>query len=87
MTRVDNTEHRQRGRRDGTRPAAAATRRVSRGELGIREIVLYEAIGTGLLILLGCGVVANVALAKTKGFNGGFLLVNFGWGIGVFAGV
>lgn len=40
-----------------------------------------------MLVLLGCGVVANVALAKTKGFNGGFLMVNFGWGLAVFAGV
>ncbi|WP_374760970.1 MIP/aquaporin family protein [Agromyces indicus] len=40
-----------------------------------------------MLVLLGCGVVANVALAKTKGFGGGFLLVNFGWGFAVFAGV
>ena len=40
-----------------------------------------------MLTLLGCGVVANVALARTKGAGGGFLLVNFGWGIAVFAGV
>jgi glycerol uptake facilitator protein len=40
-----------------------------------------------MLLLLGCGVVANVALSKSKGAGGGFLLVNFGWGIGVFAGV
>jgi glycerol uptake facilitator protein len=53
--------------------------------LGLQFI--SEIVGTFLLLLLGCGVVANVALAKTKGFNGGFLLVNFGWGIGVFAGV
>jgi glycerol uptake facilitator protein len=46
-----------------------------------------EIAGTGLLTLLGCGVVANVALARTKGAGGGFLLVNFGWGIAVFAGV
>jgi glycerol uptake facilitator protein len=46
-----------------------------------------EVAGTGLLTLLGCGVVANVALARTKGAGGGFLLVNFGWGIAVFAGV
>jgi glycerol uptake facilitator protein len=44
-------------------------------------------VGTFLLVLLGTGVVANVALTKTKGFNGGFLLVNFGWGLAVFAGV
>jgi glycerol uptake facilitator protein len=50
-------------------------------------IVLYEVLGTATLLLFGCGVVANVALAKSKGEGGGFLLVNFGWGIGVFAGV
>ncbi|WP_241843090.1 MIP/aquaporin family protein [Agromyces albus] len=40
-----------------------------------------------MLVLLGCGVVANVALVKNKGFGGGFLMVNFGWGLAVFAGV
>ncbi|WP_460793787.1 aquaporin, partial [Marisediminicola antarctica] len=53
--------------------------------LGI--VFLSEVIGTGMLVLLGCGVVANVALAKNKGFNGGFLMVTFGWGFAVFAGV
>ncbi|QJU54065.1 MIP/aquaporin family protein [Herbiconiux sp. KACC 21604] len=46
-----------------------------------------ELVGTALLVLLGCGVVANVALVRTKGFNGGFLMVNIGWGLAVFAGV
>ena len=40
-----------------------------------------------MLILLGTGVVANVALAKNKGLGGGFLMVTFGWGFAVFAGV
>ena len=40
---------------------------------------LSEFVGTAMLILLGCGVVANVALAKNKGFGGGFLMVNWGW--------
>ena len=31
-------------------------------------------------LLLGCGVVANVALAGSKGEGGGPLLVDFGWG-------
>jgi glycerol uptake facilitator protein len=48
---------------------------------------LSEVVGTAMLLLLGTGVVANVALAKTKGNGGGFLLVNFGWGLAVFAGV
>nr|WP_308195584.1 MIP/aquaporin family protein [Agromyces cavernae] len=50
-------------------------------------LFVSELIGTAMLVLLGCGVVANVALAKTKGFNGGFLMVTFGWGFAVFAGV
>lgn len=51
------------------------------------SIFVSEAFGTGLLILLGAGVVANVVLTKSKGFDGGWLLINFGWGLGVFAGV
>ncbi len=48
---------------------------------------LAEVVGTAMLLLLGGGVVANVVLTKTKGFGGGFLLINFGWGLAVFAGV
>ncbi|MBG6225574.1 glycerol uptake facilitator protein [Arthrobacter sp. CAN_A2] len=51
------------------------------------DVFVAEAFGTFMLLLLGTGVVANVALAKTKGNNGGFLMVNFGWGLAVFAGV
>ncbi|MFG1792824.1 MIP/aquaporin family protein [Nocardia sp. NPDC049149] len=51
------------------------------------SIFLSEALGTGVLILLGAGVVANVLLTKSKGFDGGWLLINFGWGLGVMAGV
>lgn len=56
-------------------------------EVNLGLYFLSELVGTGMLILLGCGVVANVALAKNKGFNGGFLMVNWGWGLAVFAGV
>ena len=50
-------------------------------------VFMSEVVGTAILILLGCGVVANVALAKNKGFGAGFLMVTFGWGLGVYAGV
>ncbi len=53
--------------------------------LGI--VFLSEVFGTAMLTLLGCGVVANVALKGTKGNNGGFLMVTWGWGIAVFSGV
>ena len=46
-----------------------------------------EILGTAILILLGAGVVATVLLPQSKGFNGGWLLINFGWGFAVFAGV
>jgi glycerol uptake facilitator len=48
---------------------------------------IAELIGTMLLILMGNGVVANVALSKTYGNNGGFLLVTLAWGFAVFIGV
>lgn len=51
------------------------------------EVFLLEVMGTAMLLLLGCGVVANAILPKTKGFGGGWLMINFGWGLGVFAGV
>ena len=51
------------------------------------DIFLSETMGTAMLLLLRCGVVANAVLVKTNGFNGGFLMINFGWGLAVFAGV
>ncbi|GAA2566628.1 MIP/aquaporin family protein [Microbacterium binotii] len=56
-------------------------------EVNLGLYFLSETVGTAMLLLLGCGVVANVALTKTKGNGGGFLLVNWGWGLAVFAGV
>lgn len=48
---------------------------------------LAEITGTAFLILLGDGVVANVVLNKTKGNNGGWIVITFGWAIAVFVGV
>lgn len=50
-------------------------------------IFLSETVGTTLLLLLGGGVVATAILVKSKGLGGGWLLINFGWGLAVFAGV
>ncbi len=49
--------------------------------------IIAEFIGTFLLILLGNGVVANVALKDTKGHEGGWIVISLGWGLGVFVGV
>ena len=51
------------------------------------QIFLYETLGTATLLLLGCGVVAAAILRESKAFGGGWLLINFGWGLAVFAGV
>lgn len=48
---------------------------------------LSELTGTAMLITLGNGVVANVVLEKTKGHNGGWIVITFGWAIAVFVGV
>jgi len=55
--------------------------------MSLGTVFISEVGGTAMLLLLGCGVVANVLLAGSKGFGGGWLLINFGWGLGVFAGV
>jgi glycerol uptake facilitator-like aquaporin len=55
--------------------------------MSLGTIFLSEIFGTAMLTLLGCGVVANVLLAKTKGNNGGFLMITWGWAIAVLAGV
>jgi glycerol uptake facilitator protein len=46
-----------------------------------------EVIGTALLILLGNGVVAGVLLNLSKAQNAGWIVITFGWGIGVMVGV
>jgi len=46
-----------------------------------------EIIGTALLIVLGDGVVANVLLNKTNGFNSGWIVITMGWSMAVFTGV
>ena len=46
-----------------------------------------EVIGTGLLILLGNGVVAGVLLSQSKAENAGWIVITFGWGMAVMVGV
>jgi glycerol uptake facilitator protein len=46
-----------------------------------------EVIGTGLLILLGNGVVAGVLLHQSKAENSGWIVITFGWGMAVMVGV
>ena len=45
--------------------------------------LLAEVIGTMILIVLGDGVVANVVLHRTKGYNSGWIVITTGWALGV----
>lgn len=49
--------------------------------------ILAEIIGTAILLLFGCGVVANVILNKTKGNGSGWIVITWGWAMGVFIAV
>jgi len=51
------------------------------------EKFLAEVLGTGILILLGDGVVAGVLLAKSKAQNSGWIVITTAWAFAVFAGV
>ncbi len=48
---------------------------------------IAEIIGTAILILFGGGVVANVVLNKTKGNSSGWIVITWGWAMGVFVAV
>lgn len=48
---------------------------------------ISEIIGTFLLILLGCGVNANVSLQKTYGSGSGWIVITTGWAFAVYTGV
>jgi glycerol uptake facilitator protein len=46
-----------------------------------------EFFGTAMIMVFGSGVVSNVLLSKTKGNNSGWIVICFGWAVGVFTGV
>ena len=47
------------------------------------DTYVAEMIGTMILILLGDGVVANALLTRSKGQNGGWIVITVGWGVAV----
>jgi glycerol uptake facilitator protein len=48
---------------------------------------ISEIVGTFVLIALGVSVNANASFKSAYGYGGGWLLINFGWGLAVFCGV
>lgn len=48
---------------------------------------LGEVVGTGVLVLLGDGVVAGVLLNRSKAQNSGWVVITFAWAMAVLIGV
>lgn len=48
---------------------------------------IFEFVGTLVLVLLGDGVVACTTLNKSKGQNGGWVVITLAWGFAVMCGV
>jgi glycerol uptake facilitator protein len=53
----------------------------------VTEMFLGEVVGTGVLVLLGDGVVAGVLLNRSKAENSGWIVITFAWAMAVLAGV
>lgn len=51
------------------------------------EAYIGELLGTFILLVLGAGVCANVSLKNTGGYDSGYLVITWGWGIAVFVAV
>lgn len=50
------------------------------------NVFVGEVIGTAILILFGAGVCAAVTLRLSKARAAGWIVIAFGWGLGVLAG-
>ena len=51
------------------------------------NVFFAEFFGTAMILVFGSGVVSNVLLKNTKGHNSGWIVISFGWAVGVFTGV
>ena len=51
------------------------------------EIFASEFFGTAILLMFGVGTCCTNNLLKSKGKGGGWLMINFGWGLAVYMGV
>lgn len=56
-------------------------------ELGLFSKCVFEFIGTMIMILMGDGVCACNSLNKSKGQNGGWIVITVAWGFAVMCGV
>ena len=58
---------------------------MTRSQLRILKEFTAELLGTAVLIMFGCGCVAQAVLSNKE--NGSMLSINLGWGFGVLIGI
>lgn len=68
-------------------PTADTDKAIEKKEVSLFVKCIFEGVGTFILILLGCGVVACVLLDKSKGAGGGWVTITLAWGLAVMCGV
>lgn len=56
-------------------------------EISVFIQCVFEFLGTFVMILLGCGVVACTTLKRSKGEGGGWVVITLAWGLAVMCGV
>ena len=56
-------------------------------EISLFVKCVFELLGTFVMILLGCGVVACCNLQGSKGQGGGWIVITLAWGLAVMCGV
>ena len=56
-------------------------------EIPLLTQCFFELIGTYVMILLGCGVVACTTLKDSKGYGAGWVVITLAWGLAVMCGV
>ena len=59
--------------------------RLSRSQVRLAKEFVAELLGTAVLLMFGCGCVAQSVLSHKE--NGGMLSINLGWGLGVLLGI
>lgn len=56
-------------------------------EISVLMQCFFEFLGTFVMILLGCGVVACTTLKNSKGYGAGWIVITLAWGLAVMCGV
>ena len=59
--------------------------KLSRRQFTVAKEFLSELLGTAVLLMFGCGCVAQAVLSKNV--NGNMFSINVGWGLGVLMGI